>query len=411
MTRGIRFGRELARMSAAMAVERWKTGCVFNPLVHPLVRSVREWPYPLYRRLRERDPVHRSRAIQGWILVRHADCLDILCDPRFSADDRNYAGYARQRAWEIEDGVAHLHEPDEPPMLRRDPPQHTRIRRLVSKAFTPRAIERLRPRVEELAEELLEPLGRRVSFDVIRDLAVPLPVMIIAEMLGIPSRDFEIFKRWSDHLVAFLDPLASPGPEALRQTIDEFDEYMIRLTEARRREPTGDLLTALVQAEYQGDRVSYHELRSTLALLLAAGNETTTNLIGNAVLALLRHPDQLERLHAEPTIIELAIEELLRWDSPVQLTMRIPTEVVEFRGVRLEPRQAVVLVLGAAPNEHLAFGHGSHFCLGAQLARLEGQVALGALARRFPRLRLATERPKWRRLTFLRGVHALPVRV
>jgi cytochrome P450 len=427
--RTLRIGREVARIGAALAVERWETGRVFNPLLHPLVRSVREWPYPHYRRLREHDPVHRSRAIRGWFLFRHADCLAVLRDARFSADDRNYAGYATQRAWEIADGLADPNEPDEPPMLRRDPPDHTRLRRLVSKAFTPRAIERLRARVEEVTDELLGSLGRRGAFDLIRDFAVPLPVTIIAEMLGIPPRDFATFKRWSDHLVGFLDPLASPGPEVLRATVEEFNGYMGRLAEQRRREPTDDLLTALVQAEEQGDRLSPQELQGTLALLLAAGNETTTNLIGNAVLALLRHPDQLARLREEPGIGERAVEELLRWDSPVQLTMRIPTEPVELAGVRFEPHQAVVTVLGAAnrdpeaiaqpdvldlgrtANEHVSLGHGIHFCLGAQLARLEGQVALGELARRFPDLRLVTERPRWRRLTFLRGVDALAVRV
>jgi hypothetical protein len=429
LARSLRIGRELSRIGAALVVERRETGHVFNPLLHPLVRTVREWPYPHYRTLRERDPVHRSRAIRGWFLFRHADCLAVLRDGRFSADDRNYAGYATQRAWEVADGLADPDVPEEPPMLRRDPPDHTRLRRLVSKAFSPRAIEKLRPRVEELTDELLTTLGRRGQFDLIRDFAVPFPVTIIAEMLGIPARDFQTFKRWSDHLVGFLDPLASPGPEKLRRTVEEFRAYMSRLADLRRREPADDLLTALVQAEDAGDRLSASELDGTLALLLAAGNETTTNLIGNSVLALLRHPAELARLREEPDVAERAVEELLRWDSPVQLTMRIPTETIDFGGVRFEKHQAVVTVLGAAnrdpaafanadvldlgrePNEHLSFGYGIHFCLGAQLARLEGRVALAELARRFPDIRLATGRPRWRRLTFLRGVEALPVRV
>ena len=416
-------------MGGAMIAERVETGHVFNPLLNPLLRQAREWPYPLYRRLREQDPIHRSRAIRGWFLFRHADCLAVLRDGRFSADDRNYAGYAQQRAWEIADGLADATKPDEPPMLRRDPPDHTRLRKLVSKAFTPRALERIRFRVEELVDSLLTALAKRGEFDVIRDFAVPFPVTIIAEMLGIPAHDFATFKRWSDHLVGFLDPLASPGPEVLRRTVDEFAAYMAALAEDRRRAPADDLLTALVQAEEQGQHLSEQELQGTLALLLAAGNETTTNLIGNGILALLRHPDQLARLREDPGIAERALEELLRWDSPVQLTMRIPTQPMEFDGVRFETHQAVVTVLGAAnhdpaafdrpevldlgrePNEHLAFGQGIHFCLGAQLARLEGQVALRELARRFPSLRLATDHPRWRRLTFLRGVERLPVRV
>jgi cytochrome P450 len=429
LARSLRIGRELARIGGAIVAERVETGYVFNPLLNPLLRQAREWPYPLYQRLRERDPIHRSRAIRGWFLFRHADCLAVLRDGRFSADDRNYAGYAQQRAWEIADGLADPNQPDEPPMLRRDPPDHTRLRKLVSKAFTPRALEQLRPRVEELADRLLTPLSRRGEFDVIRDFAVPFPVTIIAQMLGIPARDFATFKRWSDHLVGFLDPLASPSPKVLRKTVDEFDDYMSRLAEERRREPAEDVLTALVQADEQGQRLSAQELQGTLALLLAAGNETTTNLIGNGLVALLRHPDQLAWLRDDPGIAESAVEELLRWDSPVQLTMRIPTETVDFDGVHFEKHQAVVTVLGAAnhdpeafdrpdvlqldrePNEHVAFGQGIHFCLGAQLARLEGRIAFTEIARRFPGLRLRTNRLRWRRLTFLRGVEELPVSV
>jgi cytochrome P450 len=270
LARSLRIGRELARIGSAIVAERLETGYVFNPLLNPLLRQARDWPYPLYQRLRERDAIHRSRAIRGWFLFRHADCLAVLRDGRFSADDRNYAGYAQQRAWEIADGLADANQPDEPPMLRRDPPDHTRLRKLVSRAFTPRALEQLRSRVEELADRLLTPLARRGEFDVIRDFAVPFPVTIIAEMLGIPARDFATFKRWSDHLVGFLDPLASPGPKVLRKTVDEFDGYMSRLAEERRREPAGDLLTALVQADEQGQRLSAQELQGTLALLLAA---------------------------------------------------------------------------------------------------------------------------------------------
>jgi cytochrome P450 len=248
-------------------------------------------------------------------------------------------------------------------------------------------------------------------------------------MLGIPAADREVFKRWSDHLVGFLDPQASPGPEILRRTAQELFSYIDRVAGERRRRPADDLLSALVLAEEAGDRLSQQELYGTVALLLAAGNETTTNLIGNGVLALLRHPEQLERLREEPELAASAVEELVRWDSPVQFTMRIPTEDLEFRGRQLRRGQAVVAVLASAnrdpevfaeperldvargDNRHLSFGHGVHFCLGAQLARLEGRVAIGGLLRRFPDLRLAGARPRWRRLTFLRGLESLPLRV
>jgi cytochrome P450 len=417
--------REALRLLGGLARERVETGYAFNPVMG----AARRDPYPLYARLRENDALHRSHAARGWILFRHADCVELLRDPRFSADDRKLDVFERRNAEAIREGLVDPEAPQEPVMLRRDPPDHTRLRGLVNKAFTPRAVEKLRPRVEQLAEELLSDLAARGEFDLIRDFAVPLPVTIIAEMLGIPARDRELFKRWSDHLVGFLDPQASPGPEVLKRTVEEFFAYLAEIVEERRRVPADDLLSALVLAEEEGDRLSQQELHGTVALLLAAGNETTTNLIGNGVLALLRHEEQLERLRAEPARIESAVEELLRWDSPVQFTMRIPTEEIDFRGRRFRPGQAVVAVLGSAnrdpevfaepdrldiareENRHLAFGHGVHFCLGAQLARLEGQVALGALVRRFPDLRLAAGDPTWRRLTFLRGVEALPVRV
>jgi cytochrome P450 len=272
-------------------------------------------------------------------------------------------------------------------------------------------------------------MAQRGEADVIADFAVPLPVTIIAEMLGVPAEDRATFKRWSDHLVGFLDPQASPGPAILRRTADEFFAYMNTIAAARRVEPADDLMSALVGAEERGEKLSEQELNGTLALLLAAGNETTTNLIGNGLLALLRHPEQLARLCADPTLIDSAVEELLRWDSPVQFTMRIPLETMDFGGHRFEKGQAVVAVLGAANRDpatvedperldigradprHLSFGHGVHFCLGAQLARLEARIGLGMLIQRFPHIRLASEDVRWRRLTFLRGLEKLPIRL
>jgi len=425
LRRRLRLARELTRLSAALVVERLTTGYVFNPMA----LAASSDPYRHYATLREHDPVHRSFAARGWFVFRHADCLRVLRDDRFSADDRHLPIYATRRRWAIEDGLADPNEPDEPVMLRRDPPDHTRLRRLVSKAFTPRAVERLRPRVQEIADELLTEAARRGSIDLIEDFAVPLPITVIAEMLGVPAKDRKTFKRWSDHLVGVLDPLAAPPPRVLRRTMDELRTYLEALANERRREPADDLLTALVQAEDAGDRLSTRELQGTIALLLAAGNETTTNLIGNGMLTLLREPEERERFRTDPAVAETAIDELVRWESPVQLTMRIPTEEVEVAGAVFRPGQSVIAVLGAAnrdpavfdepdrldlgrsAGDHLSFGHGVHYCLGAQLARLEGQVALGELVRRFPDMTLATDRVRWRRLTFLRGLEALPVRL
>jgi len=417
--------REAARIARAVVAERYRTGLLFNPLFGKARRD----PYPMYRRLRERDPVHRSYVIKGWVLTRHADCVELLRDTRFSADDRHYVDHPRMHASAIRSGLVDPDAPQEPVMLRRDPPDHTRLRGLVNKAFTPRAVEKLRPRIETLADELLAGLAARGSCDLIADFAVPLPVTIIAEMLGIPAKDRELFKRWSDHLVGFLDPQASPGAAVLRRTVEEFFEYLTRIIEERRSKPADDLLSALVLAEEEGDRLSAGELLGTVALLLAAGNETTTNLIGNGALALLRNPEQLDRLRAEPDLMPAAVEELLRWDSPVQLTMRIPTEDLEFAGARFRRGQGIIAVLAAAnrdpdvfdaperldigreDNRHLSFGQGVHFCLGAQLARLEADVAFAGLLRHFPDLRLASTQVTWRRFTFLRGLEKLLVEV
>jgi cytochrome P450 len=424
LRRSLRIARELTRMGALLAFERLETGYAFNPFLG----GARADPYPLYRHLRDNDPVHRSRPIQGWLLFRHADCVELLRDARFSADDRNYLGYGRMRAAAIADGIADPTVPDEPVMLRRDPPDHTRLRGLVNKAFTPRAIDKLRGRIEEIADELLDGLSKRKEFDLIADYAVPLPVTIIAEMLGVPAKDQATFKRWSDHLVGFLDPQAAPPPHVLKRTREEFFTYMGRIAAERRRQPADDLMTALVQAEEKGQRLSEIELHGTLALLLAAGNETTTNLIGNGMLALLRHPEELQRLRAQPDLMESAVEELLRWDSPVQFTARMPTTDVEFRGHRFRQGEALVAILGSAnrdpeafadperldlgrqDNRHLSFGHGIHFCLGAQLARIEAQIAFRELLRRLPDLHVPPGvKLRWRRLTFLRGLERLPL--
>ncbi len=419
----MRSARESARLAAAVVYERLETGHVFNPTSD----ASQQDPYLLYRELREADPIHRSRAARGWILLRHADCAAVLRDQRFSADDRNKSTAAQELRARIQDGLTEPDAERNQVMLRSDPPDHTRLRGIVNKAFTPRAIAAWEPRIEEITHRLLDELVQRPSFELLRDFAVPLPVTIIAEMLGVPSEDHTTFKRWSDHLVGFLDPAASPGPEVLKQTVEEFGEFMGKIADERRREPRDDLLTALVQAEEAGNRLSENDLLSTLALLLAAGNETTSNLIGNSVLALLRNPEQAARLRAEPDAMDAAVEELLRWDSPVQFTMRIPTEDLDFEGHRFEKGQQIILVLGSAnrdpavyerpeeldlgrkENRHLAFGFGIHFCLGAQLARAEGRIALSALFQRIPGLRLATQQVRWRKLSFLRGLEALEV--
>jgi cytochrome P450 len=298
----------------------------------------------------------------------------------------------------------------------------------VQKAFTPRMVDQLRPRIVAIVNELVQRImDRGTTFDLIDDLAYPLPVVVIAELLGIPPEDRATFRDWSGDLAASLDPLLSDETllraDAARAGLHD---YLRRIIAERRRAPRSDLISALVAVEERGDVLSEPELVVMCTLLLVAGHETTVNLIGNGMLALLHHPEELARLRSDPSLIGTAVEELLRFDSPVQLTARRVVEPVELGGKRIEPGEFVLSLLGAAnrdpaqfdhpeqldvtrsPNPHLAFGRGIHFCLGAPLARLEGQIAIGALVQRFPNLRLGGEPVRRDQIT-LRGLASLPV--
>jgi cytochrome P450 len=316
-----------------------------------------------------------------------------------------------------------------PSMLRTDPPDHTRLRGLVSKAFTPRTIETLRPRIEAIVSEQLDAVADAGHMDVIRELAYPLPVIVIAEMLGIPAVDREQFKRWSDEAVASFGVTRISDFVRSRNAFKELQAYFARVAEERRREPREDLLSALLAAEQEGEKLTLQEVFETCILLLVAGNETTTNLIGNGLLALLRHPEQLELLRKDPSLIAGAVEELLRYDSPVQATSRFVLEDVALNGNVVQAGQQVIALLGAAnrdpehfedpdrldvtraDNQHLSLSQGIHYCLGAPLARLESQVAFLALLERFPNLRLAIDTPQWGDNLILRGLKSLPVSV
>ena len=387
------------------------------PQDHPLLVQFRENPYPLYQFLLASAPVQWNHTLGAWTLARYADVVASLTDARFSADR------TRQDLPELAESYQFVKS-----MLVSDPPDHTRLRALVQKAFTPRMVEQLRPRIIAIVGELLDRIAQRDgAFDVIADFAHPLPVVVIAELLGVPAEDRVRFSEWSAVLAASLDPLVS---EDLANRVpgarDAVDAYLRGIIAERRKQPRSDLISALVAAEERGDVLSEPELVVMCRLLLIAGHETTVNLIGNGTNALLRHPDQFAKLREDPGLITSAIEELLRYDSPVQMTGRIATEPVQFDGHTVQPGEWILPLLGAAnhdpaqfadperldltrnPNAHVAFGRGIHFCLGAPLARLEGQVAIGALVRRFPSLALAGEPVRRKQIT-LRGLQSLPV--
>jgi cytochrome P450 len=399
--------------------------------------SIRADPYPLYAQVREATPLLVGDGRLA-VVASYDDCAMLLRHPHALSDRRRstlfteragaLAGGADPR---VAEGLRWL--VDTPMFLFLDPPDHTRLRRLVSKAFTARQVERLRPVVEVLTGELLDAVGDQM--DVVADLAYPLPVTVIADLLGVPREDTPRLREWSAVLTRALDPtmvLTGRPAEGLDERLSamaEFRDYFRDLAARRRREPRDDLVSALTAVEDGGDRLSSDELLSTCVLLLVAGHETTVSLIANGALALARHPDQLAALAADPGLAPGTVEEVLRYDPPVQLVARIAGEDLRVGPVTM-PRGALALLLVAAAGRdpaanpdpdrfdvrrseprHLAFGLGPHFCLGAPLARLEAQIALRELARRFPRLQPPETPPRYRDNVTLRGLAELPLRV
>jgi len=401
-----------------------------NPLTNPALLAN---PYPFYAMLRQSNPVLRlplpvETGAGVWLLSRHAEVDLALRDRRFSVD-RMRADAARLNRERIPDlflsGPGALR-----PMLVMDPPDHTRVRGLVSKAFTPRRVAALEGRVRKLVGELLdEALSHGPELDVIRDLGEPLPAIVIAELLGLPPEDHRAFKQWSTAMIETVPQVPLGVAHDLPEKVEVILRYLRGAIAERRRAPGDDLISGMIEAQEERDALSDQELLATSFLLLVAGHETTTNLIGNGSLALLRSPDPLARLRAEPGLMENAVEELLRYDSPVQATVRVTTEDVELGGQLVPANALVICGIGAANRDpavhpepdrldlartdirHLSFGLGAHFCLGAALARLEGRAAFEALLERCPDLRLARpEAPLEYRANFvLRGLKSLPV--
>jgi cytochrome P450 len=429
---GVRARLALGGFRVVQSLVSWQWPMrLLDPLMqpyNPFLDTYRTDPYPALHVLRSRAPVCFHRVLRSWLLSRHADVVRALRDPRLSVD-RTQTSVFKAMDFEHTFGPA-LAKAVTRSLLMVDPPDHTRMRRLVNKAFTPRVVQRMEPRIQTLVDELLDDVERRGRFELIRDFAYPLPVVVIAEMLGIPTEDRDRFKRWSDKLAVLLDPFElTSGIEPAKVAFAELQSYFEAIFEDRRRRPRDDLISSLVAVEDEGEHLSTSELFAITTLILGAGHETTTNLIGNAVIALLRNPEQRRRFAEDDSIATSAVEEFLRYDSPVHLTDRVALEDFDIDGHRIQAGQLVgILLAGAnrdpdvfddpdrlqldrADNHHVAFGGGVHFCLGASLARLEARVALTTLVRRFPRLQSNPEAVSWKRSLVLRGVEALPLRV
>jgi cytochrome P450 len=397
-------------------------------MLNPFEPGFFENPYAQYALVREQDPVHRS-PIGAWALFRYDDVARVLRDPSLSVEDRHMNARDIPVDPDIQAMLDERGEGGTHSMLNLDPPDHHRLRRLVSKVFTPRMIEGLRPRVQELVDEHLDQADP-AQFDVIAGLAFPLPFVVISEMLGIPEgRDRFQLREWSGAVVKTFDPILTREEQlAAFDAIDNIVAYTNEVIAWKRANPSDDLLTALVAAEDEGDRLTEDELVEQVMLLYIAGHETTVNLIGNGTLALLRNRDQLALVRdgdADATFVD----ELLRYDSPVQMSRRITLAPYEIDGNEIEKGAILMTALGAAnrdpakwgptaddldvrrenAREHMSFGGGFHSCLGAHLARLEGQVAITTLVRRFPAVELATDDPQYNGRIVLRGLAELPV--
>ena len=390
--------------------------------------AVRADPWATYRTLRENDPVLHFPVTGEWLLTRFDDCEAVLRDPRFSSDpvhrvsdipiDQRTPREQAAAAGELKT------------LLFLDPPDHTRIRGLVSKAFTPRTVEQLRPHIVDITDQLLDEAAEAGTFDVVSHLGYQVPVTVICELMGVPLDDRHRFGTWASDASRLLDGDVLSEAETMAgfMAMMEFINYFNHLFDERRANPGDDLVSALLAVESEGERLSEAELRSIVLLLFIAGHETTMNLIGNGTSALLHHPDQHRLLIDDPTLIGAAVEEALRYDGPVHLTGRIATADVEVGGSVVRKGEAAITLLAAANRDparfdrpdafdltrpdlrHLTFSHGIHYCLGAALARVEGQVVIGRLVERFPGLALASE-PTYRDHFILRGLSELQVTI
>jgi cytochrome P450 len=385
-------------------------------------------PFPVYRWLRDHEPVHWSRSFNAWAVTRYADVLDIFEQPlKFSSDrfrkvDEKYA--SRRPAVQAVGAIL------DDWLVFRDPPDHTRLRSLLQKSFTPTQLDKSRERIQATVHRLLDLVVEHGTMDFIREIAFPLPATVIAVLLGAPTEDIELIKEWSDRLAAYLGGSVDGKDNfgEAREGVARLVEYFQSLLRDRQKHARDDLMSLMLRAEHEGERLSREEVVANCVLLLFAGHETTTNLLGNGLYHLLRHPDQTGLLTQHPELTASAVEEFLRYDGPVPATIKVATADIDWHGRTIrrgdmvlpfmssanrDPRQFPepdVLDVRRTPNRNVAFAYGIHFCLGAPLARLEGQLTFATLLRRLPGLALQSTAPRWKPMIFLRGLESLPLR-
>ena len=398
---------------------------IFNPLEVGYTDN----PFPHLQEMRRLDPVHAS-PIGTWMLFDYDDCFQLLRDPALSVDEKNLANFDQERLAAFLDAVdGDVEELERTSILGIDPPDHTRLRRLVSKAFTPRTIEALRPRIQELVDEALDRIQAQGQADVISELAFTLPFDVISEMLGMPEGDTQALRSWSEDIVKTFDPIITEDEiKAAVVANRAMDAHIANVISWKRENPADDLLTAMIEAEEDGDRMSSQELSDQVGLLFIAGHETTVNLIGTGIAELLGRPDQAQMIRSAELTMN-GVDELLRFVSPVQMSRRITTQDIEMQG-RTIPTGTMVMAALASANrddakwgatgdeldltrdgagQHLSFGSGIHYCLGASLAKLEGQVAIGSFIKRFPNATIVDQQFNGR--INLRGLERLIVDV
>ncbi|GCE02773.1 cytochrome P450 [Dictyobacter aurantiacus] len=409
-------------LKKAAAAKQQQTAAL--SLFHLLDPQVLGNPYPLYQRLRTEDPVHWDHFLHAWVVTRYDDVRTVF--QQFSADraftDEQLSTMGLEK-------LAPLARVMVKQMLFMDPPQHTRIRSLASKAFTPRRVELLRSHIQDICDDLLDAVQSKGSMDVIADLAYPLPAIVTAEMLGVPTSDWRQLTAWSADFAQILGNFQH-NPDFAAQalkTVEEMLEYFSAHVKDQHEHPREGLISAFISAEVDGDHLSDDEIVVNTIITMVGGQETTTNLIGNGLLTLLRNPEQLEKLKTNLALVPSAVEEMLRYESPSQHTARLAPDDIELGGKQIKKRQAVIAVMGAANrdperfedpdrfditrtnNRHMAFAWGNHFCFGAPLARIEGQIVFDTVLRRMPDLQLVPEPIQWRDNLGLRGIKSLPV--